>query len=447
MLTYEWGCAGVVIQNKASSFMIQRFGIQNRLQNRLVRVLKECGLHIGHSIQLYSRNPVNRFFGRNNNAVQRVRICFLRSIRCPLLGVDAVFVGSIVDPAHGIDVTVGIPVLLKILLGVIPGNVGAGGKADRKLAVAVGVDVLGMVALEDVCAGSLPAAGGQRQAEGAGVAVRDPRKLCAIPLGVLEGGVSTGTLHKAADAPLELGRAVLGGVHHLGDFAVAGRFCRFCRRNRYALGSGQSVVHLAGKLCAALAVPGDEGVRVGNQGFPVSGAVPVKVRSAGSDLRADGSKNAAALKTEDAAEKLGVRYAIDEDFEKAIDRLDENSTKRYAIRVGNTSEVLKSIGVKDRDIFWQAGKLRKILNKHSAANHNSATGQGSIMTKEILKQVPQVLENPIIVLHSDTSRNADYASRIFMYGDVKMPLENRSMFHWNCCQQIEIVWRWKISLY
>ena len=69
------------------------------------------------------------------------------------------------------------------------------------------------------------------------------------------------------------------------------------------------------------------------------------------------------------------------------------------------------------------------------------------MTKEILKQVPQVLENPIIVLHSDTSRNADYASRIFMYGDVKMPLENRSMFHWNCCQQIEIVWRWKISLY
>ena len=135
--------------------------------------------------------------------------------------------------------------------------------------------------------------------------------------------------------------------------------------------------------------------------------------------KAGDSKNAAALKTEDAAEKLDVRYAIDEDFEKAIDRLDENSTKRYAIRVGNTSEVLKSIGVKDRDIFWQAGKLRKILNKHSAANHNSATGQGSIMTKEILKQVPQVLENPIIVLHSDTSRNADYASRIFMYGDVK----------------------------
>mgnify|MGYP000017172454 CR=1 FL=1 len=139
-----------------------------------------------------------------------------------------------------------------------------------------------------------------------------------------------------------------------------------------------------------------------------------KYREAIHDAK-QGSKNAAASETKDAA----VKYSIDVGFEKAIDELDRGSTKRYAIRVGNTSEVLKSIGVKDKDIFWQAGKLRKILNKHSIANHNAATGEGSIMTKEILKQVPQVLEHPIIVLHSDTSRNADYASRIFMYGDVK----------------------------
>ena len=139
-----------------------------------------------------------------------------------------------------------------------------------------------------------------------------------------------------------------------------------------------------------------------------------KYREAIHDAK-QGSKNAAASETKDAA----VKYSIDVGFEKASDELDEDSTKRYAIRVGSTSEVLKSIGVKDKDIFWQAGKLRKILNKHSIANHNAATGEGSIMTKEILKQVPQVLEHPIIVLHSDTSRNADYASRIFMYGDVK----------------------------
>ena len=139
-----------------------------------------------------------------------------------------------------------------------------------------------------------------------------------------------------------------------------------------------------------------------------------KYREAIHDAK-QGSKNAAASETKDAA----IKYSIDVGFEKAIEGLDEDSTKRYAIRVGSTSEVLKSIGVKDKDIFWQAGKLRKILNNHSIANHNAATGEGSIMTKEILKQVPQVLEHPIIVLHSDTSRNADYASRIFMYGDVK----------------------------
>ena len=139
-----------------------------------------------------------------------------------------------------------------------------------------------------------------------------------------------------------------------------------------------------------------------------------KYREAIHDAK-QGGKNAAPSETKDAA----VKYSIDVGFEKAIDELDEGSTKRYAVRVGNTSEVLKSIGVKDKDIFWQAGKLRKILNKHSIANHNAATGEGSIMTKEILKQVPQVLEHPIIILHSDTSRNADYASRIFMYGDVK----------------------------
>lgn len=65
-------------------------------------------------------------------------------------------------------------------------------------------------------------------------------------------------------------------------------------------------------------------------------------------------------------------------------------------------------------VIQKAGYGGRLTNES-----NSATGQGSIMTKEILKQVPQVLENPIIVLHSDTSRNADYASRIFMYGDVK----------------------------
>ena len=129
------------------------------------------------------------------------------------------------------------------------------------------------------------------------------------------------------------------------------------------------------------------------------------------------NKNAAALKTEDAAEKLGTRFEIDRNFAKNVDAIDLGVTWSKRIRVGATSEVLKSIGVKDQNIYWDSGKIRKILQKHSAENFRAGMDD-SIMTREIIKQVPQVLESPIVVLHSDTSRNADYASRIYMFGEV-----------------------------
>lgn len=126
--------------------------------------------------------------------------------------------------------------------------------------------------------------------------------------------------------------------------------------------------------------------------------------------KADGSKNAAALKTEDAAGKLGVRYAIDEGFEQEIDRLD-TKTSDYMITVGTTSEALKSIGVKDQTILWNAGKIRKILSKHSDG-----------MTIDIMKQVPQVLEHPVVILHSNEEIGAqqgkNYGGRIYAFGEV-----------------------------
>ena len=133
--------------------------------------------------------------------------------------------------------------------------------------------------------------------------------------------------------------------------------------------------------------------------------------------KASENKNAAALKTEDAAEKLGTRFEIDRNFAKNVDAIDLGVTWSKRIRVGATSEVLKSIGVKDQNIYWDSGKIRKILQKHSAENFRAGMDD-SIMTREIIKQVPQVLESPIVVLHSDTSRNADYASRIYMFGEV-----------------------------
>lgn len=105
-----------------------------------------------------------------------------------------------------------------------------------------------------------------------------------------------------------------------------------------------------------------------------------------------------------------MKYSIDEGFEQAIDELD-NKTSDSMITVGKTSEVLKSIGVNDQIILWNAGKIRKILAKHSDG-----------MNRTIIKQVPQVLEEPVIVLHSDENagiqQGKDYGGRIYMFGEV-----------------------------
>ncbi len=136
-------------------------------------------------------------------------------------------------------------------------------------------------------------------------------------------------------------------------------------------------------------------------------------------LEANGgaNKNAAAIGDAAAGEE---KYSIDERFEDEIDRLNKK-TDDYMISVGKTSEVLKSIGVKDQTILWNAGKIKKILTKHSEANYKAGKDK-SIMTPAIIKQVPQVLENPVVVLHSNEQTGADqgknYGSRIYMFGEV-----------------------------
>ena len=123
----------------------------------------------------------------------------------------------------------------------------------------------------------------------------------------------------------------------------------------------------------------------------------------------------------DAAAAEDVRYSIDERFEDEIESLNKK-TDDYMITVGKTSDVLKSIGVKDQTILWNAGKIKEILKKHSEVRYKAGK-EKSIMTPDIIKQVPQVLENPVVVLHSNEETGANqgknYRSRIYMFGEVK----------------------------
>lgn len=100
-----------------------------------------------------------------------------------------------------------------------------------------------------------------------------------------------------------------------------------------------------------------------------------------------------------------VSYSIDETFIKQYEQWDGKERNKVFI-VGRTSDALKSIEkieIKDSIILWDASKIIKTKNDHKEINDN------------IIKQVPEIIENPIIVMKS---RNPKYPTRITMYGDV-----------------------------
>lgn len=112
------------------------------------------------------------------------------------------------------------------------------------------------------------------------------------------------------------------------------------------------------------------------------------------------SKAAQAQKTTEARNgNGGKRYSIDPNFGERIDAWDGKSGKTF--QVGRTSKALQSIGVRDKRIIWHSGKVAKILDKHHA------------MTRDVIKQVPDILENPVVVLESKQS-----SSRIAVFGEV-----------------------------
>lgn len=123
-----------------------------------------------------------------------------------------------------------------------------------------------------------------------------------------------------------------------------------------------------------------------------------RLQSVGLQLPSDTTELGSKTSIQERRENV-KRYSIDPNFGERIDAWDGKTKETF--QVGNTSEVLKSIGVKDRTIIWHGGKINKILAKHKG------------MTRDVIKQVPEILENPVIVM---PSKNSD--SRIVMFGEV-----------------------------
>lgn len=103
----------------------------------------------------------------------------------------------------------------------------------------------------------------------------------------------------------------------------------------------------------------------------------------------------------------GWKFSLDPSFPYAVQKWLDSTTPADRIQtpgyftVGSTSDALRSIGVKDYEIKFGKSKIGRILQKH----------QG--MTADIIKQVPKIVENPIVVMRSKTQPN-----RITLFGEV-----------------------------
>lgn len=131
-----------------------------------------------------------------------------------------------------------------------------------------------------------------------------------------------------------------------------------------------------------------------------------KVATAGSEQAKELEKvkklfaEAYRAETKNTTREGGVRYSLSEKFHSEYDAWDGRDPTLH-FEVGTTSEVLKKLGVEEKSIVWDSSKIIKIKSTH----HD--------MTDTIIKQVPEILENPIIVMESKTR-----PARLTMFGEV-----------------------------
>lgn len=114
-------------------------------------------------------------------------------------------------------------------------------------------------------------------------------------------------------------------------------------------------------------------------------------------------KNKSKMETETANKKTNLAVNFSNDLQEWFDNTsyEERAKSGKRFHVGTTTEVLKSIGVKDCDIYFGAAKISKILGGNSA------------MSLDIIKQAVTLLENPILIMESQT-----VADSIVIFGEV-----------------------------
>ena len=105
----------------------------------------------------------------------------------------------------------------------------------------------------------------------------------------------------------------------------------------------------------------------------------------------------------------GVKYSINQGFYTAFDAWDGKQTN-VTFTVGKTSDPLMSIGMKDQEIVLRSGTVLQKLKDHPE------------MTRDIFRDIPKLLEHPVIVQFSDAidpkTNRPKYDSSITILGEL-----------------------------
>ena len=123
-------------------------------------------------------------------------------------------------------------------------------------------------------------------------------------------------------------------------------------------------------------------------------------------LEANGGMEKAAAA--DAAAAEGERYSIDPDYAEKIDEWDKDGrSDDETFVLGSTGDTLQGLGARENDIYMNSDKINRILHDHPE------------MTLDEIKRIPEVLDDPVMVLTSQNKGRSQQNTRLVMFGSVK----------------------------
>lgn len=117
---------------------------------------------------------------------------------------------------------------------------------------------------------------------------------------------------------------------------------------------------------------------------------------------------AAAQNSKNAATEGGARYSIDPYFSENVREWYEegqNAGERFTL--GSTGDVLQGLGAIESDIYMNGDKISRILSDHPE------------MTIEEIRKIPELLEDPVLILKSKGRGTSKANSRVVLYGTMK----------------------------